>query len=357
MAYFRGLPQQIVWYVIQNHDRIYDKTIGFSFLFAMFEFVLTGIACISAFVLTLQRAHLHTSSEVDPVPFRLDTKRDLLSPVPDESNRLTRLTTGTAVVTLVIALQAYRIEDPKDVASIFAQLINWLYALVLVLASRNYHFPNDWGWVLNVHLFIMFAAAWCVSVYKFFDMFVSNPTKSWPDVLPSLLMFAIITDLVYLTSTVPEGPTFLDENGKRVIAIDTTSIASYLYFSWMSPLIEIAYCKGKLADKDLPVLPAMCRGHNLFQLFEFTKGKNLIRRIYLVNKRDIALQIPLAMISGVMFYAPAFFTNKFLVLLQDMNDEHRDVAIREAFIAIIYLAVSVFVLGLLLVHLWHLCRF
>lgn len=327
------------------------------------SFALAILTCLSAFILTLQRTHYHTSQQTeDTLPLHFDDKRDLSFSMPDHTKRQRRLTLDAAVITIAITFQLYATVSESSnwylPASVFAQFIMWLYALVLVVVSHNYRLPNEWGWILNSHLVCLFAAAWCVSLFGFFKMFISMPDlKSWTYLFPDLLIFTLNTDLLYLTVTVPQGPPFFDENGRHVTTIYTSSIASYLYFSWLTPLVNLAYKKQKLADEDLPALPDICRSYNFFYLFRSTKANGLVKRIYLTNKKDMHAQLVVSTLVAVLFYAPPFFINRFLNLLQTIHsDKYDGEAIREAFVTLIYLAVSVFTLGVLLVRLWHYCK-
>lgn len=320
---------------------------------------LAAIACSSAFILSLQRIHLHKTQNIDPAPLRFDTKRDPSAPVHDDENRLTRLTFGTLILSLIAAFNFYDTVSAKKsdnwitIASVCAQFVTWLYAFVLVLVSRRYVFPNKWGWILNVHLCILYTAMWCISIYDVYQAYVVHPSDSWLHMLPTLLTLLLSTDLVYTTSTVPRGPPFVDENGKQVNGISQSSIFSYFYFSWVTPLIKYAYKKKNLTDNDLPTLPPLYRGYNLYYIFGATRGKSLLKRIYLTNKTAIIIQIILAIVTSLLYYAPAFFINKLLILIQSMNGNEDTESIRIGLVIVSSLGVTIFVLGVLTAQLWY----
>jgi hypothetical protein len=319
---------------------------------------LALVSCSSAFILSLQRTHLHKSQHVDPAPLKFDTKRDLTVPTADDSNRLTRLTLGTLILASLSALNFYQAVERKNEewlvsASLCAQFVSWLYAFVLVLVSRRHRFPSEWGWILNVHLCIFYCMAWCIAFYNLYDAYVVNPNATWLRMLPTILAILLGTDLVYTTATVPRGAPFVDDNGKQVAAINVASIFSFLYFSWVNPLIRLAYKKKKLSDEDLPSLPPLFRGRNLYYIFGATRGKSLLKRIYLANKKAIIIQVILAIVSSLAYYIPAYFVNRLLVLIQSMNGKEDDVSIRRGFVIVASLGATIFILGLVVGQLWY----
>jgi hypothetical protein len=238
-------------------------------------------------------------------------------------------------------------------AALGAQFISWLYAFVLVLVSRHHRFPSEWGWILNVHLCIFYCMSWCIAIYDLYEAYVVNPNDTWLHMLPTVLAILLGTDLVYTTATVPRGAPFVDENGKQVAAINVASIFSFLYFSWITPLIHLAYKKKKLTDDDLPTLPPLFRGRNLYYLFGATRGKSLLKRIYLTNKKAIIIQVVLAIVSSLAYYIPAYFVNRLLVLIQNMNGKEDDVSIRRGFVIVVSLGATIFILGLVVGQLWY----
>lgn len=321
---------------------------------------LALISCSSAFILSLQRVWLHKSQQKDTAPLRFDTQRDPTSPVTDDSNRLTRLTFGTLTLTLLSALNFYEVikekkqeEDWLLTASYCIQFVSWLYASVLVIVSRRYRFPSEWGWILNAHLSIIFSMTWFISIYNAYNSYVLTPNDSWIHMLPTVLSVLLGSDLLYTTVTVSRGPNFLDENGRRVNGINVASIFSRLYFQWATPLIHLAFKKQKLVDEDLPVLPPLFRGYNLYYIFGESRGKSLVKRIYLANTRAILVQTILAVVTSMGYYAPAYFVNQLLVLLQSMNGKEDPVSIRKGFLIVLSLGATIFILGILVGQLWY----
>ncbi|CEP08484.1 hypothetical protein [Parasitella parasitica] len=322
---------------------------------------LALITCSSAFVLSLQRTHLHKLQQIDPAPLVFDTTRDTSVPVADDSSRLFRLTLGTLTLTLLSALDFYSIvivQKPSSdewliTASACARFIAWLYALVLVLVARRHRFPSEWGWIINVHLCVFYSMIWCIAVYDVYDAYISKPSDSWIHMLPSLLALILGTDLALTTATTSRGAPFVDDNGKQVASINVASIYSFLYFSWATPLINLAFKNKKLTDSDLPTLPPLFRGHNLFYLFGATRGKSLLKRIYLTNKHAILVQVVLAIVTSLAYYVPAFFVNRLLTLIQDMNGVEDSVSVRRGFVIVASLGATILILGLLVGQLWY----
>lgn len=322
---------------------------------------LAVISCSSAFILSLQRTWLHRSQQQDPAPLRFDDKRDYTVPVADDTHRLTRITFATLTLTALAALDFYNViqqaqgkEDYLWLTAVAAtQLVAWLYATVLVLVSRRHKFPSEWGWILNVHLCILFTMTWCIAVYNVYEAYVNNPNDNWLHMLPTLLAVLLGTDLVYTTATAPRGPPYLDEHGKQVAGINVASIFSFLYFQWVTPLVQLAYKNKKLNNEDLPTLPPPFRGYNLYYIFGATRGKSLLKRIYASNSRAINIQIVLAVVTSLVYYAPAYFVNQLLVLIQSMDGKEDTISIRKGFVIVISLGVTIFVLGIVVGQLWY----
>ncbi|KAG2237662.1 P-loop containing nucleoside triphosphate hydrolase protein [Thamnidium elegans] len=320
---------------------------------------LAVVTCCSAFILSLQRIWLHKTQQVDPTPLRFDTKRDYTQPIADDAHRLTRVTFATLVLTSLSALNFYNVVHQHQqnnwslTAASCVQFISWLYATVLVLVSRRHKFPSEWGWILNVHLCIFYTVAWCISLYYIYEAFVLNPNDSWLHMLPTVISILFSTDLVYTTATASRGPPFLDEQGRKVASINVTSIFSFLYFDWVAPLVHLAYEKQTLTDDDLPTLPPLYRGYNLYYIFGATRGKSLLKRIYTTNRKAIIIQIVLAVITSLGYYVPAFFVNQLLRLIQTMDGKVDTELMRKGFIIVASLGASIFILGIAVGQLWY----
>ncbi|KAF7731738.1 hypothetical protein EC973_008252 [Apophysomyces ossiformis] len=124
-------------------------------------------------------------------------------------------------------------------------------------------------------------------------------------------------DLVYTTVTIARGPPFLDEEGKKVVDITVASIFDYLYFDWMTPLIRLAYTKRKLDDDDLPRLPPIYRGQNIYKELSRHRNRSLLYRIVKANQSTLIVQFILSLAAAALYYAPAFFLNRLLVQIHE----------------------------------------
>lgn len=317
-------------------------------------------SCFSAFILSLQRTWLHKSQQQNSAPLRFDDNRDPISPSADDTVRQNRLTFGTLLLASLSALKLYEViegmqqqEDWSLIVSHCIQFVSCLYTLVLVLVSRRYRFPDEWGWILNVHLAILYSMAWCNALYNLYKSYILTPSESWAHMLPTILTFSLYVDLVYVTMTASRGPPFIDENGKQVAAVNVASIFSLLYFQWATPIVQLAFNTKKLEDKDLPTLPPLFRGHNLYYIFGENRNKSLIRRMYLANRRTVIIQITLAAIAAASYCLPAFIVNRLLTLIQSMNGKEDSESIRKGFLIVAGLGVSVAVLGIVVAQLWY----
>jgi hypothetical protein len=297
------------------------------------------------------------------VHLKKDTKRDLSVPYAD-TNRSTRITCCTLLLATLAAfnLQAnvkLAQEDETGVWHITSSVFmfaSWLYASVLALLSCRYRLPNTWGWTLNVHLCIIYSVAWIVSLYRFcLVVFIQSPEISWLACLPFILPVLLGFDLIYVTSTTKQGPPFLDENNRQVCNINVESIIGYLYLTWCSNIVSVvSKKKADLVDKDLPVMTAEFRAHNIFYTFGLTRGKNLVTRLIIANKSTITLQFLLSVVASALYYAPAFFMNRLLQFLQDYNNgvyfEH---PMQYAILIVIGMGVSIVVLGIFVSQQWY----
>lgn len=335
---------------------------------------LPAVASISALILSIQRGLYHKRQQQEEggislstderLPLQTDYKRDLSVPF-DDTNRITRITYCSLLLATLSALNLYVNvthfkNDPENIhliASSTGIFISWLYASVLAVTSRHYRLPNAWGWVLNVHLCIFYTIAFCFSVYQFcMDAIIKSPQMGWLDCLPLLLPVLLGFDLVYVTATMKQGPPFLDEKDRPVCNINVDSIFGKLSFNWVTNVVRIvSKKKGEMTDQDLPVLTPEFRAHNIFYIFGASRGTgSLFYRLCKANAPDIAIQVSLAITASFLYYAPAFFMNRLLQLLQDVSNGvyYEDVMIYGTLI-VIGMGVSIVILGAITGQLWY----
>ncbi|KAI8379596.1 P-loop containing nucleoside triphosphate hydrolase protein [Radiomyces spectabilis] len=333
---------------------------------------LTLTVCGSAVILSIQRGLQHKKTQpteetasASASKLRFDDKRDLQVPFAD-NDRLPRMTFDTIVMTAMAVYNLYttvreftHLEQHTQaaIATVIAytlMLASWLYALALVCLSGRYKLPNEWGWKLNVHLCVFYFVAWCMSLYAAWEVFTKYSFVSWEGGLPLLIAVVANSDLLYTTATVERGQPFLDENGKPVSAVNVSSIWSTLYFNWVTPLIKTAYRKKSLVDDDLPTLPPLYRGYNLYYIFGEHRNRSLLYRIYQANRSAILIQVTLAFITSLLYYVPAYFLNQLLVLIQHIQGgmDNREM-LTQGFLVVGGLGLSIFVTGIFVGQLWY----
>lgn len=315
-------------------------------------------ACGSALILSIQRAYEHKTRRQDAASLFVDQQRDLTVPYAD--NRIPRITIETLALACFSAYDLYtqaqglsadRSQQPLDLIGSCLVLASWLYAAVLVLVAGRYKLPNDWGFVLNVHLCAFYFVALCRAVWSFYQSSSSSSTT----MLPRLVDLLLSADLCFTTATTERGSPFLDENGKRVASVNVSSVIGFLYFTWVTPLVKLAFKKNHLSEEDLPTLPPIYRGYNLIYLFGRSCDRNLLYRIYDANRSGIIIQIVLAVVTSLMYYAPAFFINQLLQLIQDMShgEESRETGLKHGLLIVLGLGVTIIVLNALVGQLWY----
>ncbi|KAI9018109.1 P-loop containing nucleoside triphosphate hydrolase protein [Phycomyces nitens] len=324
---------------------------------------LIAVVSTSALVLSIQRAHHHKTSTTEAgqdSPIKLDTRRDLTVPFSD-STRIPRITLETITLTIlaiynfITIVQTTNGQQDQIFGAFNAAflLVAWLYASVLVLVARQYTFPSEWGWILNIHLFTIYLASFPSALLSFWNVLDSRATVSWLEALPSLLGVLFGLDLIYTTATIERGPPFLDENDRQVSRFNVTSIWGFLTFSWISPLIETANKNKGLVSEDIPSLIPEYRGSNLYYIFGSTRGRSLLYRIYRANRGGIIVQVGTVIFASLSYYVPAYLINRILTLIQDDIDGHRDEdIITKGVLLVLALGVVVIVVGLLLGQQW-----
>lgn len=278
---------------------------------------------LSSLIFSIQRAYNHRHINHDQsLPLKRDTERDVVNVPFANGNRLSRLNFETLILAVISAyvfyIQAQQQQQQHDnfvfsvVGSAFT-FVTWVYCLVLSLTAVRYPLPNSLGWTLNVHLFALYLVLWITSI--------GNVLVSWDQTSAASLIFVLPVifgfDLVYTTATVKQGSPFLDENGKHVNGINVESIFGTLYFTWLTPIINMINSKGKdLTDDDLPRLPIKHRPFNIFYYFGASRGKGLLYRLYLANRASLIAQLSLSVLVAFIMYGQPFFLNRLLLLIQ-----------------------------------------
>ncbi|CEP08191.1 hypothetical protein [Parasitella parasitica] len=313
---------------------------------------LAGTACLGSIVLSVQRRFYHHSTGIRleeeqgstrRSPLKYDRLRDYTVPFADDT-RLTRVIFGTIVMT---ALKAYDLYDAAsrfshgdrsngaayNIICISLMCVSWIYILALAIVSRRYQLPDKWGFVLNIHLFVYYMTSLCVSLYCLWDALrVHHSQLTLAQGLPLVLDILFSLDLFYTTGSIEQGPPHLDIDGDNddykdgkpapVAGITVASIFSFLYFNWGTPIVLGVYNNAK--DVRLPSLPPTYRGHNLYYMFGAERDRSLIYRLIHANMPALILQSITTAISAALYYGPAYFLNKLLNLIQDIDAGKQD---------------------------------
>ncbi|KAI7905777.1 uncharacterized protein BX663DRAFT_500876 [Cokeromyces recurvatus] len=304
---------------------------------------LTSVACLSSIAISIQRRFYHDTSSTqfgkDPSPLKYDHVRDYTVPFSDE-NRLIRILFNTLVMTIMSFYDLYnsvsqfsqnKVDSDTATLNIISKslvCISWMYALTLTVISRRYKLPNKWGFILNIHLFVYYTTSLIVSLYSLWEVFILRHEShlSLAEGLPLILATLFSFDLFYTTGSAEQGPPFLDVHGDNeekegepapVVGVTVASIFSFLYFNWGTPVVMSVYRNAK--EIHLPSLPPDYRGYNLFYLFGEERGRSLVYRLIHANLLAILFQSITTAISASLYYAPAFFLNKLLELIQAID--------------------------------------
>lgn len=321
-------------------------------------------ACGSALVLSLQRAYDHKTKRRQPEEgnhdhLHHDRDRDLSVPFADY-DRPVRLAIETTVLTALSALNLYNCTQPFEKGqelSILASalvFVSWLYTSALAWTVRRFRLPNDWGFILNVHLCVVYLGAFINTVYEFYEYVQTAESLSWIRGVPLLISILMVFDLLYTTATTQRGQPFLDEKGRQVCGVNVSSVLGFLYFTWISPLVDVAYRKKKLHDDDLPTLPPLYRGYNLYYIFARHRERSLMYRVLRANLTALVLQIIMAIVSSLLYYVPTYFVNRILYLIQDVASGRRSSDdISDAYLNVLGQGLSIIVLGIIVGQLWY----
>ncbi|CAO3650125.1 unnamed protein product [Cunninghamella blakesleeana] len=293
--------------------------------------------CISAIILFLPFGYFHiiksTKKDIENELIKHDQERDLKVPFSD-IHRIPRLIFGTLILFFISIYSLYdqvRIfinnhnEDLiQNIIAAAIVLTSWLYVLILTFISKKHQLPNQRGFIINIHLCIIYIVGFIISIYNTWILVTTQPNMAWLNALPITLHLLFTGDLVYTTITAPRGAPFIDSTGRSVASSSVSSIWSFLMFAWIGSLVRFAYKKRDLTNDDLPALTPHYRSYNLFYHFSKNRQSKLIYRIYRANRLTIFIQVILAIIVAVLNYAPSYFIRQILNLIQDAGSGKKD---------------------------------
>lgn len=325
-----------------------------------FAIVQAVSVCVSVVTLLLQRPYYKKrisspTTEIGcNVSLATDQHRDP-SVAFSDNQRPTRLCLETTILTIIAIFGVYYTArqqqgtyDDNDIYVLCvpaATLVLWLYTCIISWLSLCHRLPDDWGFVLNVHLCALFCLAWCSNVY---DIYHSHALTAL-----STLEFLFTTDLAYITLTTPQGPRFLDPQGRPVIEYKVSSVIGTLFFSWLTPLIRFGYKKQRLDEDDIPSLPPGYRSSYLMDLFGRSRGARLLYRLYRANRSMLALYFVLSLAMALVDFLPPFLVNQFLQLIQDQSNNYFELA----WIVSLLQGGSLIIRGILEGQFWFLSKY
>ncbi|KAG2203106.1 hypothetical protein INT47_004913 [Mucor saturninus] len=314
----------------------------------------------SSIALSVQKAYhiRHHGESVSKSHFKEDTARDVANTPFSNGNRMSRIILETIVLTL---LSGYVLIDyvTKN-AGVYAVIgsaitfITWIYCFVLAVTASRFPLPSAFGWSLNVHLCVLYTALLISSTINFITALLDDVYISLAHALPFLLPVLFGFDLFYTTVTVKNGSPFLDENGKIVNGYNVESIIGTLYFNWITPIIIMVNKKSsKLTDEDLPTLPPTHRSHNMYYIFGESRGKKLLKRIYLGNSLSINIQGLLGTVLPMIYFSTPFFLKRLLIVIQEITSGEGDTSsYLRGLVYILGMAIFITISNLLAGQLW-----
>jgi hypothetical protein len=85
----------------------------------------------------------------------------------------------------------------------------------------------------------------------------------------------------------------------------------WMTFSWVDPFIKLGNEK-ELEPEDLPKLSLTQQTVPAFERFRLIKTSGLLRRIFIANRLDLAMDASLTLVSVVFNYLGPFFLQRIL---------------------------------------------
>ncbi|CAO3650121.1 unnamed protein product [Cunninghamella blakesleeana] len=292
--------------------------------------------CISAIILFIPLVYHYfiKSTKIHNESIRYDQERDLKIPFSD-AHRVSRLIFGTLILFFISIYSLYdqvRIFNNNNhnedlIQNIIAAAIvltSWLYVLILTFISKKLQLPNQRGFIINIHLCIIYAVGFIISIYNTWILVTTQSNMTWLNSLPIILSLFFTGDLVYTTITASKGAPFIDLEGRSVNSFNVASIWSLLIFGWVTPLVRLAYKKKDLTDDDLPALTLHFRSFYLFHLIGECRHSKLLNRLFHVNRLILISQVFLTIIMALLRFVPLYFINWILNLIQEVSTGKKD---------------------------------
>jgi hypothetical protein len=231
-----------------------------------------------------QEYRIFLSEEEEAPASRSLYKRDPSIPL-DDTRRITHITYSALLIAVLAALDLYIQVSDSDkpqrqlyaVPSSTSVFLSYLYTFMLTLISRRHPLPNTWGWILNVHLCIIYTVSWLLSLYQFYQVVIRDDTEdvTWFESIRYLMSILLSFDLMYVSAAAKQGPPFLDRRNQPVCNINVDSILGHICFFWPAQIVHNVANKksGEVTDEDLPRLTPTFLSRNIFHLFGVSRGK------------------------------------------------------------------------------------
>lgn len=315
----------------------------------------------SSITLSVQRAYSvrHHGELISKSYFKEDTMRDIVNTPFSNGNRMSRIIFETLVSTLLsgYVLFSQVSEGSNVVYAVIGSAITfiaWIYCLVLAVNASRFPLPSKVGWSYNLHLCVQYILLFMSSIANLVTALWNNVSISLVDGLLFFIPVIFGFDLIFTTITVKNGSPFLDEHGEIVNGYNVESIIGLLYFNWITPIVNMVNKKpNKLSGEDLPKLPPTHRSHNMYYIFGESRGKKLLKRIYLGNSYSINIQGILGTILPMIYFSTPFFLNRLLTVIQEITSGEGDThSYLKGLGYIIGMAIFITVSNLLLGQLW-----
>ncbi|KAJ8693740.1 hypothetical protein PTI98_008710 [Pleurotus ostreatus] len=297
-------------------------------------------------------------------PFDVLTREDVVEGEPiDEAAfwarmRLIKLVISCLFATIIvleaISLGYYAVLEVKDQIPIY--ILHLFFALYLLALSVRAVKQNDISYHCEsiLHLSTLTALAngllWTTTILPATPPPVAEAFAETEPVLEGL-WYSILT--LYLVAcvvcfTTPQGPTFYypperiysekvvanitNDDRENVCGIIGASSWDTLLFSYTTKVVMLGNVAESLDIGDLPIVPSNMRAtvnytsmknalRNIKTRFRLWKPKpgsgwSLLYRLCRINAGPIIMEISLAVVAAVLFYAPAIFLRQFIQYLE-----------------------------------------
>jgi len=250
-----------------------------------------------------------------------------------------------------------RDDRTLPILSLSLELATTLYLLVLSVRSVfNVDFEDHWEFLIHVcslvttftfltSIRLLLPTSLPITSVRFSALGAATDSRIFQAC--DYFVFALYLSITLVTGTTPRSPKlhfppslvysskvlelpipFPEEN---VCGIVHSSIFSFAFFDYITPIVLTGYRKGSLNVQDLPIPPARARATRLFnrmseaqKTFKLTgrwksdpgSGWELMLRLLKLNAKPYVIQTILAAISACLYYAPAFFLKNLVHFLE-----------------------------------------